>query len=92
VPVLVDFWAPWCAPCRRLAPIVDTVASELRGRLKVVKVDIDTNIEIAGRFGVRSIPTLMLFKQGRAIEVMVGLVSHADLTRAILPHVALTTD
>ena len=85
-PVLVDFWAEWCVPCRRLAPTVDAVASELRGKLKVGKVNVDENPGAAQRFNVRGIPTLMLFKEARVVEVVVGLVDKKRLTQIIAPH------
>ena len=70
--VLVDFWAEWCAPCRMIAPVVESIASELGDRVKVVKMDIDANPEVPGRLGVLSIPTLIIFKDGQAAERTVG--------------------
>jgi thioredoxin 1 len=72
VPVLVDFWAAWCGPCRAIAPAVEEIATEYSGRLKVVKVDVDENPDVAGRYNVLGIPTLLLFKEGKAVERLVG--------------------
>src|SRR5690554_6284898 len=72
LPVLVDFWAPWCGPCRRISPIVEELASELGGKLKVVKVNTDDNSDSPGKFGVMSIPTLILFKEGEEADRVVG--------------------
>ena len=79
IPVLVDFWAEWCAPCRRLSPIVDEVAAELAGKLMVGKVNVDENPVTPGRFGVRGIPTLILFKGGKVVDQSVGLISKDEL-------------
>lgn len=79
IPVLVDFWAPWCGPCRMVAPIVDSLATKYAGRVKVGKVNVDDAGDLAGKFGIRSIPTLMIFKGGQQVDVVVGAVPEADL-------------
>ena len=82
-PVLVDFYADWCGPCRVLGPVMAELADEYAGRLEVRKVDVDANPELAGRVGVRSIPTLVLFKDGSAKDVVVGAQSKAKLSEVI---------
>jgi len=72
-PVLVDFWASWCMPCRMMAPVVDQIAAEFDGKVKVVKVDVDSNQALANQFGVRGIPTLLLVKGGQVVDRMVGV-------------------
>jgi thioredoxin 1 len=86
VPVLVDFWAEWCAPCRRLAPAVDAIAAEMEGKVLVAKVNVDENPATPGRFGVRGIPTLILFKGGKVVDQVVGLVSKDELKQLVSNH------
>jgi thioredoxin 1 len=86
VPVLVDFWAEWCAPCRRLAPTIDAVAAELDGQVKVGKLNVDENPGTTSRFGIRGIPTIILFKGGKAVDQVVGLVSQAELKSMVQGH------
>lgn len=79
VPVLVDFWAEWCAPCRAIAPAVEEIAEEYQGKAKVGKLDVDSNPKVAVEYGIRSIPTLLVFKNGEIAEQIIGAVPKAQL-------------
>ncbi|MBU3739476.1 MAG: thioredoxin TrxA [Rhodoferax sp.] len=82
-PVLVDYWAEWCGPCRMIAPILDEVSTSYEGRLQVAKMNVDENRDIPAKFGIRGIPTLMLFKNGQLAATKVGAMSKAQLTEFI---------
>jgi thioredoxin 1 len=86
IPVLVDFWAPWCGPCRMVSPLVDELAEELAGKLKVVKVNTDENQEIAVKYGIRSIPTLGIFKDGNIVDSVIGAVPKQTIKNKVLQH------
>ncbi len=87
VPVLVDFWAEWCGPCRMMAPTVDAIAKEYSGKVKVGKLNVDDNGDTAMRYNIRGIPTLLLFKGGRVVEQRVGAVGKSEVQKMLNPHV-----
>ncbi len=88
-PVLVDFWAVWCGPCRMVAPVVEEIAKEYNGKLKVGKLDVDSNPEVSMKFGIRSIPTLMVFKGGQVVEQIIGAMPKRNLLDKVTPHIAM---
>jgi thioredoxin 1 len=83
---IIDFWAAWCGPCRMVAPVVEQLAAEYQGRLKVGKLDVDANQHIAARFNIRSIPSILFFKDGKHVDTVVGAVPKAMLERKIQEH------
>lgn len=88
VPVIVDFWAQWCGPCKALAPVLEDVSQKYGGKVKFVKLDVDSNPSTPPKFGVRGIPTLILFKDGQVKATQVGLIGKADLIQFIDSHIA----
>lgn len=85
-PVMVDFWAEWCGPCRALSPTVDAIAAERAGKLKVVKMNVDENMNTPGKYNVRGIPTLLIFKGGQVAEQIVGAVPKENIEKALARH------
>ena len=88
LPVLVDFWAPWCGPCKRISPSVDALAEEMADQLKVVKINTDEDAEIAVKYGVMSIPTLLVIKGGEVVETLVGNQSKQAIAAKVQPHLS----
>ncbi len=83
IPVMIDFWAVWCNPCKMISPVIDKMAAAYEGKLKVVKMDVDSNSNTPSELGIRSIPTLMFFKNGEMVNQIVGVVSEAQLKKVI---------
>lgn len=82
-PALVDFWASWCAPCRAIAPLVDEIAAQYKGRVRVAKMNVDENQSTPGKYGVRGIPTLILFKEGKVVDQLVGAVPKSQIKELV---------
>jgi thioredoxin 1 len=87
-PVLVDFWAEWCPPCRMIAPVLENIAEEYSDSLKIVKLDVDTSPRTQGQYGVQSIPTLILFKNGKEVDRLIGFMPKERLLNRIKPHLS----
>jgi thioredoxin 1 len=85
LPVLIDFWAEWCAPCRLIAPIVEEIADEYKDKLTVAKVDVDNNPQVSMNYGIRSIPTLLIFKDGKPVETIIGAIPKKEIVDKITP-------
>lgn len=88
LPTLVDFWATWCAPCRMIAPVLEEIATDYDGKISIAKVDVDSNPGIAANYGIQSIPTLILFKDGEPVERLIGFMNKKKLLDRVQPHLS----
>jgi thioredoxin 1 len=87
--IMVDFWATWCMPCKAMAPVIEEIAAQTKGKVKVGKVDVDKNGPLANQFGIQAIPTIIIFKDGKAVESLVGIQSKAALVNALSKYITL---
>lgn len=88
IPVMVDFWAEWCGPCRMIAPIIDEISTDLAGKMKIAKVNVDEAQDVAAKFGIMSIPTMIVFKGGKPVDTIVGAMSKDQLLSKLKKHIA----